>query len=328
MAVWLYCLQQGVTPPKHVTFTPRQDSEQADQAVVTIKGTEVEVRQFQDDLKARVESVESALASSLVSLGEFDSQPAQKAVKAYLEIQFNATLIPAVDRSETSATYTLFTERKVHKQALSCLSNLTSAFIHTNPFTDQSLYGTETAVFKLSTTNVSILIVEPQRLFFQRADVGLCVSVIEGDITKQATEAVVNAANAEMMSGAGVCGAIFQAAGEHFLEDECSKVMEQRGGRSLDIGEAVHTRGGRLANYIIHAVGPRRQEHSKQACADLVTRCFVNCLHKAVQLDVNSVAIPAISSGRYQYFQAKKLLNAGICWTICITTKVFNRPTC
>jgi O-acetyl-ADP-ribose deacetylase (regulator of RNase III) len=305
MAVWLYCLQHGlVTPPKHVTFIARQDSEQADQAVVTIKSSEVEAREFQANLKATVESVESALACTLVSLAEFESQPAQKAVKAYLEIQFNATLIPAVDRSETSATYTLFTERKVHKQALSCLNNLTSAFIHTNPFTDQSLYGTETAVIKLSNTNVSILIVEPQRLFFHRADMRLCVSVIEGDITKQATEAVVNAANAEMKLGAGVCGAIFQAAGEHALENECSRVMKQRDRRPLDIGEAVHTRGGRLANYIIHVVGPRREKHSEQACADLVTRCFVNCLHKAVQLDVKSVAIPAISSGTYQYFQA------------------------
>ena len=75
-----------------------------------------------------------------------------------------------------------------------------------------------------------------------------------GDITAEATEAIVNAANAELAPGAGVCGAIHRAGGQSIF-DECAAIRAKRG--RLKTGDAVATKGGALkAKQVIHAVGP------------------------------------------------------------------------
>ena len=80
------------------------------------------------------------------------------------------------------------------------------------------------------------------------------VSMIQGDITKQATEAIVNAANPSLMGGGGVDGAIHRAGGPAILE-ECQKIVAQQG--RLPTGKVVITTGGNLqAQYVIHTVGP------------------------------------------------------------------------
>src|SRR4030042_1014950 len=80
------------------------------------------------------------------------------------------------------------------------------------------------------------------------------VSVIRGDITRQDTDAIVNAANPSLMGGGGVDGAIHRAGGSAILE-ACKKIVARQG--RLPTGQAVITTGGRLkAQYVIHTVGP------------------------------------------------------------------------
>src|SRR5512136_265446 len=80
------------------------------------------------------------------------------------------------------------------------------------------------------------------------------LSLIQGDITRQATDAIVNAANSSLMGGGGVDGAIHRAGGPAILE-ECKKIVARQG--RLPTGKAVITTGGNLkAKYVIHTVGP------------------------------------------------------------------------
>ena len=80
------------------------------------------------------------------------------------------------------------------------------------------------------------------------------LTLVQGDITKQTTDAIVNAANSSLMGGGGVDGAIHRAGGPAILE-ECKQIVAKQG--RLAAGKAVITTGGNLpANYVIHTVGP------------------------------------------------------------------------
>jgi O-acetyl-ADP-ribose deacetylase (regulator of RNase III) len=128
------------------------------------------------------------------------------------------------------------------------------------------------------------------------------VTVIVGDITKQDTDAIVNAANTSLLGGGGVDGAIHRAGGPEILE-ECRAIRRTRFPNGLPTGEAVITTGGKLpALYVIHTVGPiYGEEHGKEA--ELLANCYHNSLTLAVEKNLNSVAFPAISTGVYGYPQ-------------------------
>lgn len=120
------------------------------------------------------------------------------------------------------------------------------------------------------------------------------ITVVEGDITKLAVDAIVNAANETLLGGGGVDGAIHRAAGPQLLA-EC---------RTLDgcpTGQAKITRGYNLpAKHVIHTPGPvwaggRRGE------ADLLASCYRNCLALVEQHGLKTVAFPAISTGVYRF---------------------------
>jgi len=128
------------------------------------------------------------------------------------------------------------------------------------------------------------------------------VTVLVGDITKQDTGAIVNAANASLLGGGGVDGAIHRAGGPEILE-ECREIRRTRFPNGLPTGEAVITTGGKLpALYVIHTVGPIYGEEGGKE-AELLADCYHNSLTLAVEKNLTSVAFPAISTGVFGYPQ-------------------------
>lgn len=120
------------------------------------------------------------------------------------------------------------------------------------------------------------------------------MTVVQGDITRQEVDAVVNAANEAMRGGGGVDGAIHRAAGPELLE-ECIQV-----GR-CPTGEARITKGYKLpARYVIHTVGPRWHGGDRGE-AELLASCYRNSLALAVTNGVRTIAFPGISTGVYGY---------------------------
>jgi O-acetyl-ADP-ribose deacetylase (regulator of RNase III) len=124
------------------------------------------------------------------------------------------------------------------------------------------------------------------------------IEIIQGDITKQKVDAIVNAANSSLMGGGGVDGAIHRAGGPAILE-ECKKIVARQGGCST--GEAVITTGGNLpAKFVIHTVGPV-WSGGKNNEPDKLSNCYKNSLRLAVENKVETIAFPNISTGIYGY---------------------------
>ena len=120
------------------------------------------------------------------------------------------------------------------------------------------------------------------------------LSLLQGDITKQDTEAIVNAANKTLLGGGGVDGAIHRAGGKAILE-ECMEI----GG--CETGEAVITTGGKMtAKYVIHTVGPVYRDglHGEP---HLLKSAYSNCLKVASANRIRSISFPSISTGAYRY---------------------------
>jgi len=118
--------------------------------------------------------------------------------------------------------------------------------------------------------------------------------LVQGDITKESTDAIVNAANSRLAGGGGVDGAIHRAGGPAIM-DACRRI----GG--CPAGKAVITTGGSLkAKYVIHTVGPRYQDGIEEE-AQLLRSAYLESLKLASGKHVKSIAFPAISTGAYGY---------------------------
>jgi O-acetyl-ADP-ribose deacetylase (regulator of RNase III) len=124
------------------------------------------------------------------------------------------------------------------------------------------------------------------------------IAIIQGDITRQAADAIVNAANSGLMGGGGVDGAIHRAGGPAILE-ECKKIIARQG--RLPTGKAVITTGGSLpAKHVIHTVGPVWHGGNKGEAA-LLESAYRESLKLASEQRLASIAFPSISTGVYGY---------------------------
>jgi O-acetyl-ADP-ribose deacetylase (regulator of RNase III) len=123
------------------------------------------------------------------------------------------------------------------------------------------------------------------------------LEAIRGDITREDVDVVVNAANASLVPGAGVSGAIHRAAGPE-LEGECRQVRQALYPDRVPVGDAVATGAGMLpARWVVHTVGPNA--HRGQNDPLDLAACFVSSIRAASELGARSIAFPAVSSGIY-----------------------------
>jgi O-acetyl-ADP-ribose deacetylase len=120
----------------------------------------------------------------------------------------------------------------------------------------------------------------------------------QGDLTQEASEAIVNAANSGLMGGGGVDGAIHRAGGPAILE-ECRRIVAERG--RLPAGQAVITTAGKLkAKYVIHTVGPIWNGGGRGE-AETLASAYRESLKLAAANNIKSVVFPSISTGAYGY---------------------------
>ena len=124
------------------------------------------------------------------------------------------------------------------------------------------------------------------------------LSLVQGDITKQTTDAIVNAANSSLMGGGGVDGAIHRAGGPTILE-QCKQIVAKQG--RLPPGKGVITTGGNLpAKYVIHTVGPI-WNGGKSNEAQILASAYRESLKIAEAKKLTSISFPSISTGAYRY---------------------------
>jgi O-acetyl-ADP-ribose deacetylase (regulator of RNase III) len=121
------------------------------------------------------------------------------------------------------------------------------------------------------------------------------IEIQQGDITKLKVDAIVNAANTQLILGSGVAGAIRQHGGPA-IQMECNELAP------INTGEAVITGGGELlAKYVVHATGPVYTQHTPQKAEELLEDAVLNSLNFIREKKLKSIALPAISAGVFGF---------------------------
>ncbi|MEU8727982.1 O-acetyl-ADP-ribose deacetylase [Streptomyces tendae] len=125
------------------------------------------------------------------------------------------------------------------------------------------------------------------------------ITLVQGDITRESADAIVNAANSSLLGGGGVDGAIHRRGGPAILA-ECRRLRAGHLGKGLPTGRAVATTAGDLdARWVIHTVGPVWSATEDRS--DLLASCYRESLRVADELGARTVAFPAISAGVYRW---------------------------
>ena len=123
------------------------------------------------------------------------------------------------------------------------------------------------------------------------------ITLVQGDITEQPVDAIVNAANSSLMGGGGVDGAIHRRGGPQ-IKAACQRVRSENYPDGLPAGQAVATTAGQLpARWVIHTVGPVYSRGEDRSA--LLAACYTESLRVAAELGARTVAFPAISAGIY-----------------------------
>ncbi len=123
------------------------------------------------------------------------------------------------------------------------------------------------------------------------------ITCLQGDITTETTDAIVNAANSSLLGGGGVDGAIHRAAGPELLA-ACRELRRTTLPDGLPVGDAVATPAFDLpSRWVIHTVGPNR--HAGETDPQLLASCFTRALDVATELGARTVSFPAVSAGVY-----------------------------
>jgi O-acetyl-ADP-ribose deacetylase len=123
------------------------------------------------------------------------------------------------------------------------------------------------------------------------------ITLVQGDITGQQTDAIVNAANSSLLGGGGVDGAIHRRGGPEILA-ACRRLRAEAYPDGLPTGQAVATVAGRLpARWVIHTVGPVYSRSEDQSA--LLASCYTESLRVAAEIGARTVAFPAVSAGIY-----------------------------
>ncbi|MGW3662156.1 O-acetyl-ADP-ribose deacetylase [Streptomyces sp. NPDC005141] len=123
------------------------------------------------------------------------------------------------------------------------------------------------------------------------------ITLVQGDITRQSADAIVNAANSSLLGGGGVDGAIHRRGGPAILAD-CRKLRAGHYGKGLPTGRAIATTAGELhARWVIHTVGPRYAREEDRS--ELLASCYRESLRVADELGARTLAFPAVSAGIY-----------------------------
>jgi putative ATPase len=136
-------------------------------------------------------------------------------------------------------------------------------------------------------------------LYEHETDGMTLIRVVQGDLTQEPVDAIVNAANSQLSHGGGVAGAIARAGGPD-IQHESDRWVEEHG--PVPTGDAAITGGGRLrCDHVVHAVGPIWSQHSPEEADRLLASAVRNALALAADHDARTVSLPGISTGIYGF---------------------------
>jgi O-acetyl-ADP-ribose deacetylase (regulator of RNase III) len=157
------------------------------------------------------------------------------------------------------------------------------------------------------------------------------IDLIAGDIVTQQVDAIVNAANHQLLGGGGVDGAIHRAGGKAILQ-ECRRIRMERYPNGLPTGQSVATTAGQLpARWVIHTVGPTWAKTKDKSA--LLRSCYTTSLAVADELGATTIAFPLISSGVYRWpkedaiRQALRALRSAETAVTTVTMVMFDETT-
>ena len=270
------------------------------EVTILFSGSAKDVRNCIDEVRSTVCETDLAnFKQSEIDLSLFGNLEAQHVICKSVERHCDACIVPPLNNLEQSV---LIAPKYQHKVADDYINFLKSSIPEKTLTTTEILQSNEAIVMQInSNLFLPIVIIKTDELHFVSQSGQRHIVIVKGDIIKQQVDAIVNAANDHLGNGGGVAKIIANAAGEE-LKNQCFKVMNERGWKGLEVTTAVCTTGGKLCKYVIHVVGPDyiKYRGDYENCLKLLSKAFFNCFKLAISLNnVRSIALPAVSSGKY-----------------------------